>query len=32
MQVARPEPPVAKPKSTMPMGGIAGVIRRKKQK
>jgi len=32
MQVARPEPPVAKPKPTMPMGGIAGVIRRKKQK
>jgi hypothetical protein len=30
MQVARPEPPVPKP--TMPMGGIAGVIRRKKQK
>ena len=32
IQVARPEPPVAKPKPTMPMGGIAGVIRRKKQK
>ncbi len=32
MQVARPEPPVALPKPTMPMGGIAGVIRRKKQK
>ena len=32
MQVARPELPVAKPKPTMPMGGIAGVIRRKKQK
>jgi len=32
IQVARPEQPVAKPKPTMPMGGIAGVIRRKKQK
>lgn len=32
MQVARPELPVASPKPTTPMGGIAGVIRRKKQK
>jgi|18_taG_2_1085343.scaffolds.fasta_scaffold15771_2 hypothetical protein len=35
MQVALPKPvelDVALPKPTMPMGGIAGVIRRKKQK
>jgi len=35
MQVALPKPAeldVALPKPTMPMGGIAGVIRRKKQK